>query len=103
MRILPTRRTPFKEERPATELLHDSAEVRVVSFHLLAGQEVAPHRSDSTVLVQVIDGEGYFGGADSEVRLAAGDAAVFTPGEIHAIRAPEGPLRFTAILSPRPA
>ncbi|MEX0906812.1 MAG: cupin domain-containing protein [Gemmatimonadota bacterium] len=91
-----------RQDRPASELVHDEANVRVVAFHLLPGQEIPPHRSDSTVLVQVVAGSGTFTGDGSELELSAGDSAVFAPGELHAIRAPAVPLRFVAIITPRP-
>ena len=103
MKRLGTREAPRRDDRPATQLLHDSADVRVVAFHLQAGQEVKPHRSSSTVLLQVIEGEGVFSGADSESRLTAGEAALFDREEMHGIRAVEGALRFLAIITPRPA
>jgi quercetin dioxygenase-like cupin family protein len=102
VKVLSTRATPAREDRPATQLLYDEGDVRVVSFHLLAGQEVPPHRSTSTVVVQVTDGQGYFAGDDGETFLDAGDVAVFAPEEKHSIRATDRPLRFVAILSPRP-
>lgn len=74
----------------------------MVCFQLLAGQRVKEHRSASTVLVQVLEGEGIFRGEDGERRLAAGEAAVFAPGETHAIDAPDGPLRFLAVIAPGP-
>jgi quercetin dioxygenase-like cupin family protein len=103
MNVLPSRGIPAREERPATSVLHDDEHVRVVGFHLRAGQEVPAHRSSSTVTVHVTEGAGVFRGDANEARLETGDAAVFAPGEVHSIRASEGTLRFIAILSPRPA
>lgn len=103
MKILPTRAAPAREDRPATQLLYDAHDVRVVSFHLLPGQEVAPHRSTSTVVVHVTAGQGFFAGGEDGALLSAGDAAVFAPDEVHSIRATDAPLHFTATLTPRPA
>ncbi len=103
MKVLDTQPAVVREDRPATRLLHDEPNARVVAFHLLPGQRVAEHRSPSTVLVQVLEGEGVFRGEDGERRLAAGDAAVFAPGEVHAIDAPDGPLRFLAMIAPGPS
>jgi quercetin dioxygenase-like cupin family protein len=91
-----------RDDRPATLLLHDETNARVVAFHLREGQRVPPHRSDSTVIVQVIAGEGVFRGEGDEARLAAGDTAVYAPGEMHSMDATAGPLHFLAILTPRP-
>jgi quercetin dioxygenase-like cupin family protein len=94
--------TAARPDRAASEVLHDEANGRVVSFHLLPGQRVPPHRSDSTVLVQVIAGSGHFRGAESEAVLSAGECAVFAPGEMHAVEAGTEPLRFLAVITPRP-
>lgn len=91
-----------RQERPASEVMHDDANVRIVCFHLREGQIVPPHRSDATVLVEVISGTGAFRGEDCEARLSAGGTAIFAPGEQHAIEAIGGPLRFHAIIAPRP-
>lgn len=89
-------------DRPASAVLHDESNVRVVCFHLLEGQSVPPHHSDGTVIVEVLSGTGVFRGKDSEATLSAGAAAVFAPGELHAIDARSGPLRFHAVIAPRP-
>ncbi|HYJ80689.1 MAG TPA: AraC family ligand binding domain-containing protein [Longimicrobiaceae bacterium] len=91
-----------RPDRPATRVLHDEANLRVVAFHLLPGQVVPPHRSSSTVLVQVINGSGRFVGEDAEVVLDAGGTAVYSPGELHSITTLDGPLLFHAVIAPRP-
>ena len=103
MKPFAARETPSRDDRPATRILHDSEDVRVISFHLLPGQEVPPHRSSSTVTVQVVEGAGDFAGQDVELRLNAGEGAVYEPNEMHSMRAIGGALRFLAILSPRPS
>lgn len=91
-----------RSDRPATMILHDEPNVRVVAFRLEPGQEIRPHRSSSTVLVQVVEGAGTFTGEGASAVLRSGEAAVFAPGEIHAIRADAEPLRFLAVLTPSP-
>ncbi len=91
-----------RTERPASALLHDEASLRVVAFRLLPGQEIPPHRSTSTVTVQVTDGSGTFQGEAGEAVLSAGESAVYAPNELHAIIAGEEPLRFLALITPRP-
>ncbi|HEU0078239.1 MAG TPA: AraC family ligand binding domain-containing protein [Longimicrobiaceae bacterium] len=103
MKTLATEPVAPRGDRPTTTLLHDEPNARVVAFQLLAGQRVAEHRSASTVLVQVVEGEGVFRGEDGERRLAAGGVAVFAPGEAHAVDAPDGPLRFLAVITPGPS
>jgi len=91
-----------RSDRPVSELVHDEANVRIVCFHLLEGQCIPAHASDSTVVVEVIGGGGVFRGADDAAELEAGGSAVFAPGELHAIEAVGGPLRFRALIAPRP-
>jgi quercetin dioxygenase-like cupin family protein len=91
-----------RADRYATELVHDEANARVVAFHLLPGQGVPPHRSDSTVLVNVTAGSGRFVGAGTDAVLHAGQSAAYEPGELHAIEAQDVPLRFIAVITPRP-
>lgn len=102
MKTLDSAPPATRPDRPATQLLHDEENARVVSFHLLADQQVAPHRSESTVLVQVVQGEGLFQGEGDEVHLLAGETAVFAPGEMHSMRPVGGALRFLAVITPRP-
>jgi len=91
-----------RAERPATMLLHDEPNLRIVAFTLEPGQEVPPHKSTSSVLVQVTEGLGTFIGEDGEATLSQGEGAVYAPNEVHAIRANEVPLRFVAVIAPRP-
>lgn len=88
------------EDRPATAVAHDEENARVVSFALLPGQRVPPHRNRSTVIVSVLEGSGTFSGAGGDVLLHAGEMAVYAPGEEHAIQAGGEALRFVAILAP---
>ena len=103
MNVLPSAGAAARPDRPATQLLHDEPNVRVVAFHVAPGQAVPPHTSDSTVVVQVIEGSGLFRGAESEARLGPGQTAVYLPGELHSMEpAGDGCLRFLAIITPRP-
>jgi len=103
MIVFPPQGPAARDDRPATMLVHDEPNVRVVSFHLLPGQEVSSHTSESTVLVQVIEGSGTFVGETGEVRLEVGGTAVYAPREVHSMAASNGErLRFLAIITPRP-
>jgi quercetin dioxygenase-like cupin family protein len=93
---------PARAERLATRVLHDEPNLRVIAFHLLPGQTVPAHSNESTVLVQVISGRGTFSGANGRTTLRAGEAAVYRPGETHAIAALDEPLVFHAVITPRP-
>jgi quercetin dioxygenase-like cupin family protein len=102
MRVLPTGVPEARTDRPTTAILFDEPNARIVSFHLLPGQQIPPHRNGSTVVVHVAEGVGLFQGEAGEVTLRTGDTAVFAPGEMHAMRPVDGALRFLAILAPRP-
>jgi quercetin dioxygenase-like cupin family protein len=102
MIVLDSAAPPSRPDRPATRVLHDEPNLRVIAFHLLPGQTVPPHRNASTVLVQVITGTGRFTGEDRETTLQAGESAVYRSGETHSITALDDPLVFTAVIAPRP-
>jgi len=93
---------PARPDRPATRVLHDEEQLRVVAFHLAPDQVVPPHRSAGTVLVQVVAGEGRFSGDGGEATLRAGECAVYRPEETHSIAAGDAPLVFLALIVPRP-
>lgn len=93
-------------ERPATAILHDSPDLRLVVFRLEAGQAVAPHRSTSTVTLQVLQGSGAFSGEQDTGaqprHVAAGDIVLYAPNELHGMRAPDEELLLLATITPRP-
>jgi quercetin dioxygenase-like cupin family protein len=91
-----------KADRPATAILFDSAECRLVAFTLQSGQTVPMHRSTSTVVVMVTSGSGVFHGGDMEMALRAGDTASYDPNELHGMTADQAGLRFLAVITPRP-
>ena len=93
---------PARPDRYASALLHDEPNARIVAFHLLPGQAVPPHHSPSTVVVQVLEGEGIFRGESGEAVLSPGQTAVYAPGETHSMEPREGALRFLVIITPRP-
>lgn len=88
--------------RPATALLHDVPDARVVVFRIEPGQEVAPHTSTSTVLLAVIAGDGTVSGASGESPVAPGDLVAYDTGELHGMRAGRETLVLAAIITPRP-
>jgi quercetin dioxygenase-like cupin family protein len=102
MKVLPSAVPEPRTDRYATRLLYDEPDVRIIAFHLLAGQSVPPHRSDSTVVVQVVEGEGVFRGEGGETRLRPGETAVYEPGEMHSMAPTGDSLRFLALIAPRP-
>ena len=91
-----------RADRPATAILHDHDDVRMVVFRLAPGQEVPPHRSTSTVQLAVLDGRGVLAGETEEHACAPGDVVVYAPDELHAMRAVDGELLLLATITPRP-
>jgi quercetin dioxygenase-like cupin family protein len=102
MKVLSPHSARVRDDRPATAVAHDEANARVVVFQLDPGQRVPPHHNRSTVIVTVLEGSGTFQGADGAAILRTGETAVYAPGEEHAIHAGDEPLRFQAIIAPRP-
>ena len=88
--------------RPATALMHDVPDARVVVFRIEAGQEVAPHTSTSTVLLAIIEGSGTVSGASGESTVRAGDLVTYEVGELHGMKAGSERLVLVAIITPRP-
>jgi quercetin dioxygenase-like cupin family protein len=92
--------------RPATTVLHDVADARLVVFRLAPGQSVPPHRSVSTVLLTVLEGSGVLcgetDGALSERPCVAGDVIAYEPQELHGMRAEGETLLLLATITPRP-
>jgi quercetin dioxygenase-like cupin family protein len=88
--------------RPATAIVHDSADARLVVFRLDPGQRVPPHTSGSTVILTVISGTGTVTGGDEEHHVLAGDVVAYAPGELHGMEATEETLIIVATIAPRP-
>lgn len=88
--------------RPATAILLDTPDARLVVFRIEPGQSVAPHHNASTVLLTVLDGEGLLSGQEGERHCHAGDIVAYEPGETHGMRAVDHPLLLLATITPRP-
>lgn len=91
-----------RSERPATAVIFDSADARLVVFRIEPGQSVAPHSNPSTVLLSILEGTGVVQGRDGERHVKAGDLIAYEPGETHAMRAPGERLVILATITPRP-
>ena len=97
-----------RPDRPATAIVHDSPDVRLIVFRLAPGQSVAPHRSTSSVQLMVLDGAGVLtgeaeNGGSAEQACSPGDVAVYLPNELHGMRATgETDLLLLATITPRP-
>lgn len=88
--------------KPATAIVLDTPDVRLLVFRLQPGQSVAPHRNASTVMLTVLAGEGILSGGDGERRCVAGEHVVYEPTETHGMRAVESELLLLATITPRP-
>jgi quercetin dioxygenase-like cupin family protein len=92
--------------RPATAILHDTPDLRLVVFRLAAGQSVPPHRSPSSVLLTVLAGTGMLSGEEAsgptEQQCTAGEQTAYLPSELHGMRALDTELLILATITPRP-
>ena len=88
--------------RPATAVVHDSPDARLIVFRIAPGQAVPPHSNASTVMLTVISGRGFARGGDDECALAPGQTVVFEPNELHGMRAESEELVLLATITPRP-
>jgi quercetin dioxygenase-like cupin family protein len=88
--------------RPATAIVHDSPDARLVVFRIAPGQSVAPHRNASTVMLTAISGRGLTSGDGEERQIAAGDVVTYEPNELHGMRAVDEELVLLATITPRP-
>jgi quercetin dioxygenase-like cupin family protein len=89
--------------RPATAVIHDSADVRLVVFRLEPGQQVPPHTSVSTVILRVLEGSGILSGADGAEHICtAGDTMVYEQNELHGMRSTAEEFLILATIAPRP-
>lgn len=90
-------------DRPATALLLDEPDARVVVFRIEPGQVVPVHTSTSTVLIQLLAGSGMIGTPENELECATGDVISFTPEEPHGMRAVgDDALLLRVTITPRP-
>lgn len=92
--------------RPATTVLVDTPDVRVLAFRFLPGQVVPIHRNQSSVLLTVLEGRGYVAGESEglpdERACSAGDVIAYEPGEGHSMRAGHVAMTLLATITPRP-
>ena len=92
--------------RPATAVIHDTPDARLVVFRLAPGQQVPPHRNASSVYLTVLAGHGILSGevgdTPTEAPCAPGDVVAYAPNELHAMRAETEELLLLATITPRP-
>lgn len=91
-----------RASRPATSILHDASDARVVLFRIDPGQEVAVHTSASTVILTVLSGSGTVLTADEPVAVQRGDIVAYEVREPHGMRAGDEQLLIAATIAPKP-
>jgi len=89
--------------RPATAIVHDTPDARVVVFRIAPGQTVAPHRNGSTVILTVLSGHGIVTGGDSRRVVSAGEVVTYEPNEMHGMSAVDAEFVLLATITPRPS
>lgn len=94
--------TAAQAGRPATGIIHDGPDARLVVFRIEPGQRVPPHTSASTVILTVVSGSGSVTGGDEEHAVGPGDVVAYEPGELHGMEAAEETLVIVATIAPRP-
>lgn len=89
--------------RPATTLVHETADARAVLFRLEPGQSVPVHTSSSTVLLTILSGTGTVIGSEGERTVKPGEIVAYAPNEPHGMRAEGERVVISAVIAPRPA
>ncbi|MEO5814056.1 MAG: cupin domain-containing protein [Gemmatimonadaceae bacterium] len=89
-------------DRPATALVHDSVDARVVIFRIGPGQAVPVHTSTSTVLLMIVSGAGSVMGPGGDRSVKSGDIVAYDAQEPHGMRAGLEELIVAAVIAPRP-
>jgi quercetin dioxygenase-like cupin family protein len=93
----------FDPNRPMTQLVSENHDGRVVVFGFEPGQAVEPHTSSSTVLMQVVSGNGRFQVGEEERTVGPGDLAICSPNVPHGLAAGlDGRLVVLVVITPRP-
>jgi quercetin dioxygenase-like cupin family protein len=96
------RLAPANANRPATSVIHDTPDARLVLFRLAPSQAVAVHTSPSTVILTVLSGSGLLTGGANDQDITQGDVVTVEPSEPHGMRAVTEELVILATITPRP-
>jgi quercetin dioxygenase-like cupin family protein len=94
--------TAANSTRPATAVVHDTPDARLVVFRIAPGQAVAPHRNGSTVILTVLDGRGIVSGEHEQRQVSAGEVIAYEPNELHGMSAVDAEFVLLATITPRP-
>lgn len=90
----------YREPDPYAHPLYVDQETRILRFMLKPGQSIEEHRAPSSPFTAIVlQGKGYFAGADGEEKQVAPNTLLhFAAGEKHSVRAGDEALVFVGIL-----
>ena len=94
--------TAARASVPGMALVHDSDAVRMIVFRIEPGQQVAEHTSPSTVVLTVLHGAGLVMRDGEPLPVTVGDVVVYSPRELHGMRAVNERFVVMATITPRP-
>lgn len=89
-------------QRAASAVLIDTPEMRIVVFRLAPGQAIEPHRTPAAVTIHVLDGSGVLSSEQEERVCGKGEMVVYSPNELHGMRATTDEFLLLACITPRP-
>jgi quercetin dioxygenase-like cupin family protein len=89
--------------RPATAIVYDTPDARLVVFRIAPGQTVSSHRNGSTVILTVLSGHGIVSGGDSRRVVSVGEVVAYEPNELHGMSAIDAEFVLLATITPRPS
>ncbi|HAG50205.1 MAG: hypothetical protein A2X87_08625 [Deltaproteobacteria bacterium GWC2_42_51] len=102
MKVIDTKsQIAFTSEAKNSFIIFDSDQARLAMFCSEAGQGVKKCRSNSRVIMTVLEGKGIFLTDDKEVEGGPGSIIIWEPGESHGYIA-KTRLVFVATIAPRP-
>lgn len=102
MKVIDTKRqVAFTSEAKNSFIIFDSDQARLALFCSEPGQGVKKCRSNSRVIMTVLEGKGTFLTDGEEVEGEPGSVIIWEPGESHGYVA-KTKLVFVATIAPRP-
>jgi len=91
----------FSTEHPVKQMFHDSPHMKMALLCMEPGQEIPPHEAPSTVMMQVLEGEGEFTVGGEKKKGTAGNIFLCAPNDSHGIQALTR-LAVLAVVAPNP-
>ena len=91
-------------DRPASAILLDTPDVRLLVFRIPPGTAIPAHRNRSYVTITVLEGHGTLSGEQHgspvDRYCTTGDVVVYTPNELHSMCAAETELLLLVTITP---